>query len=62
MAILTSTSYPAGGPNLLEFIEEPVEKSPSSKAAGSLASGAYSLVREHDKGPRTLLADFFNRH
>ena len=32
----------------------------SSKAAGPLARGAYTGVREHDKGPRTPLADFFN--
>ena len=32
----------------------------SSKAAGPLARGAYTAVREHDKGARTLLADFFN--
>jgi len=25
-----------------------------------LARGAYTGVREHDKGPRTQLADFFN--
>ncbi|MEC4673285.1 MAG: hypothetical protein VST68_03775, partial [Nitrospirota bacterium] len=44
------------------------QKGPSSpilsrvegKAAGTLASGAYLSVRAHDKGPRTLLADFFN--
>ena len=36
-------------------------KKASSKAAGPLARGAYALsVREHDKGPRTPLAGFFN--
>ncbi|MBA3968249.1 MAG: hypothetical protein H0X47_21235 [Nitrospirales bacterium] len=45
-----------------------VQKGPSSpvlrllegKAAGDLAGGAYEGVREHDKGPSTQLADFFN--
>ena len=32
----------------------------SSKAAGPLAHGAYTKVREYDKGPRTPLAAFFN--
>ena len=31
-----------------------------SKAEGSLAGGAYKGVREHDNGPRTPLAGFFN--
>ena len=35
-------------------------KSSFSKAAGPLARGAYTAVREHDKGPRTTLAGFFN--
>ena len=35
-------------------------KRPSSKAAGPLARGAYTIVREHANGPRTPLADFFN--
>jgi len=37
-----------------------VQKGPSSKAAGALARGAYTGVREHDKGSSTQLADFFN--
>ena len=40
--------------------EQVVQKGPSNKAAGPLAGGAYAAVREHDKGPRTQLADFFN--
>ena len=32
----------------------------SSKAAGPSVRGVYTGVREHDKGPRTRLADFFN--
>ena len=32
----------------------------SSKAAGPLVRGADTVVREHDNGPRTPLADFFN--
>ena len=32
----------------------------TDKAAGTLARGAYTGVREHDKGPRRPLADFFN--
>ncbi len=40
--------------------QQDVQKGPSSKAAGALAGGAYEGVREHDKGPRTQLADFFN--
>jgi hypothetical protein len=37
-----------------------VQKGLSSKATATLASGAYRLVREHDKGARTPLAAFFN--
>jgi len=37
-----------------------VQKGALSKAAGALARGAYGLVREHDKGPRTPLTPFFN--
>ena len=37
-----------------------VQKVPSSKAAGSLARGAYTVVHDHDKGLRTPLADFFS--
>ncbi len=37
-----------------------IQKDSSSKAAGHLARGAYGSVREHDKGPRTPLASFFN--
>ena len=37
-----------------------VQKRPSSKAAATLARGAYALVREHDKGARTPLVAFFN--
>jgi hypothetical protein len=40
--------------------QQDVQKGPSGKAAGALARGAYTGVREHDKGPRTPLADFFN--
>ncbi len=36
-----------------------VQKGALSKAAGALAHGAYGLVREHDKGPRTPLTPFF---
>ena len=37
------------------------ETRPSTgKAAGAFARGAYTGVREHDKGPRTQLGDFFN--
>ena len=32
----------------------------SSKAAGPWAGGAYTVVGEHDNGPRTPLAGFFN--
>jgi len=32
----------------------------TGKAAGALARGAYTGVREHVKGPRTQLATFFN--
>ncbi len=39
-----------------------VQKGALSKAAGALARGAYGLVREHDKGPRTPLTPFFNIH
>ena len=55
--------------NVLNDLEQPssspiagqdVQKGPSSKASGALARGAYTGVREHDKGPRTQLADFFN--
>ena len=55
--------------NVLNDLEQPssspiagqdVQKGPSSKAGGALARGAYTGVREHDKGPRTPLADFFN--
>jgi hypothetical protein len=46
-------------PSLSSGIQD-VQKGPSSKAAGHLAGGAYEGVREHDKGPRTPLADFFN--
>ena len=37
-----------------------VQKSRSSKAAAYLASGAYIMIREHDKLARTPLAGFFN--
>jgi hypothetical protein len=37
-----------------------VQKGSTSKAAGHLARGTYWLLREHDKGLRTQLADFFN--
>jgi hypothetical protein len=37
-----------------------VQKGASSKTAGHLARGAYTAVREHDKGPRTQLVPFFN--
>ena len=37
-----------------------VQNGSSSKAAGTLAHGAYTKVREYDKGPRTPLAAFFN--
>ena len=39
---------------------QPLRRGRSSKAAGPLACGAYTGVREQDKGPRTPLADFFN--
>ena len=48
----TLSSHPAA--------RQDVQKGPSSKAAGALASGAYEGIREHDKGLRTQLADFFN--
>jgi len=37
-----------------------VQKGALSKAAGPFSRGAYGLVREHDKGPRTPLTPFFN--
>ena len=47
--------------NLLDIkSHQDVQKGPSSKAAGHLARGAYTAVREQDKGPRTPLAAFFN--
>jgi len=39
-----------------------VQKGAFSKAAGALARGAYGLVREHDKWPRTPMTPFFNIH
>ena len=45
---------------LTREISGSVQKGLSSKAAATLASGAYRLVREHDKGARTPLASFFN--
>ena len=37
-----------------------VQKGDPSKATGPLAGGAYTVVREHDKGTRTPLGPFFN--
>jgi len=36
------------------------KKASSARPQAPLARGAYDTVREHDKGPRTPLADFFN--
>lgn len=36
------------------------KKAGPARPQAPLARGAYDTVREHDKGPRTPLVDFFN--
>jgi len=54
---------PSQGTRLMKHQKQEgiVQKGALSKAAGALARGAYGLVREHDKGPRTPLTPFFNK-
>ena len=55
-----STAYLSTMAPKNHFHQQDVQNGSSSKAAGTLARGAYTKVREYDKGLRTPLAAFFN--